>query len=155
MISCPLSHSLPVLSFLMIFTGLSPMASAEVYRWVDEQGVTQFSQTPPRSQTYDTVKVPSQPQPDPAAEEKLKRDAERAGEWQRSRKAKQEKQRAESEQEEQRRKNCETARSNLDTLENLGTRMLQMPDGQYVRPTEEDVEKRKQEAQKAIGEFCK
>ena len=101
MISSPSSHSLPILSFLMVFAGLSPTASAEVYRWVDEQGVTQFSQTAPRSQTYDTVKVPPSGEPNPAAEEQMNRDIERADEWQRIRKAKHEKQRAEAEQETQ------------------------------------------------------
>ena len=153
--SCPLSHSLPILSFLLIFAGLSPTASAEVYRWVDEQGVTQFSQTAPRSQTYDTVKVPPSGEPNPAAEEQMNRDIERADEWQRIRKAKHEKQRAEAEEAEQRQKNCATARSNLDTLENLGPRMLKMPDGEYARPTDEELEQRKQETQKAIREFCK
>lgn len=134
---------------------LPPSGHAEVYRWVDEQGVTQFSQTPPRAQAYDTVKVPPPPEVDAATEEQRKSDIEQLDEWQRARQEKQEKQHAKTEEAQQRKKNCENARANLDTLENLGTRMLKTPEGEYVRPTEKELEQRQEETRKAIDEFCK
>lgn len=142
------------LAALLLLTGQTPEVRGDVYRWVDEQGVTQFSQTAPPARPYQTLRLPAQSAPDSEAETSLEQRREQLDGWQRARKEDRQKQRESAEDAAQRRKNCENARTNLDSLENLGTRMLKMPDGEYTRPSDEQLETLKQESREQIKTFC-
>ncbi|WP_424105608.1 DUF4124 domain-containing protein, partial [Pseudomonas viridiflava] len=48
--------------------GLSPWCmAAQIYKWVDAQGVTHFDAQPPTGQPSTTLQTPSSPPPKPAA----------------------------------------------------------------------------------------
>lgn len=48
-----------LLIFLILFAGVS--IAGGVYKWVDERGITVFSETPPSGKTVQQVKLPPQP----------------------------------------------------------------------------------------------
>ena len=48
-----------LLIFLILFAGVS--IAGGIYKWVDERGITVFSETPPSGKTVQQVKLPPQP----------------------------------------------------------------------------------------------
>lgn len=142
-------------SVLLGWLILAGLAQAAMYKWVDDQGVTQYSQHPPSDRPTETLVPPPRPGTDAAAaQKKLEETLQGLDE---DRKA-----RAESEQEqeklaataEQRRKNCTAARDNLTKLTTGGRKRLIGPDGVAAYMTEEDRQARIEKAQQQIGEFC-
>lgn len=131
-------------------------SSARVYRWVDENGVTVYSQTPPPSGDWDGVKT--QPAPTAAdheaARERLKTQIEESFDTEQDKKQAAEEQAKKAEKEAKRAESCKAARQNLETLQNLGTRMVRTPDGRYLRLSEEEVAAKIDEAQRQIEEYC-
>lgn len=111
--------------------------ATEIYRWVDAQGITQLSQTPPVSGTYEILALPSLPAADPSAGARLQQEVDRVEAWQRERLRRQESARAALELKAERERRCQIAKKNLATLDNLGARPLQMPDGTTARPSTE------------------
>jgi hypothetical protein len=131
-------------------------ASAEIYRYVDENGEVVYSQTPPPDGNATTIT----PAPGPsaaeaaAARERLRRQLEerfdrRSAEDRAAEEAEQEAARAE-----QRKQNCRAARTNLTTLQNLGPRRLELPDGRVVRPNAEQHRRLIEDAQGHIRDHC-
>jgi hypothetical protein len=131
-------------------------ALAGVYRWVDENGVTVYSQTAPPAGA--AVRIDTQPGPSAgdqeAARERLKTQVEQSFDAEEEEKQAAEEAAKKAEEDARRAENCEAARANLDTLQNLGTRMVRTPDGRYLRLSEEEVAAKTEEAQRQIQEYC-
>ena len=127
-----------------------------MYRWVDENGVTVYSQTPPPS--GDVVRLKKQPAPSTdateAARERHQRQRERVFDELEGRKD------AEAEKSQQvaeaqyRKTNCAAARKNLEAFKNLGPRMIQTPDGKFLRLSEDEVEAQIAKAQDQVKTYC-
>lgn len=135
---------------LMLALSTSAMAS-QVYKWVDEKGVTHFGAQPPQGQEATTINtaappprpVPSEPAPsfdeqlDPeqaAIDKKVKEDV--------------------AKQEAERKQYCETARTNLAQLEN-NPRVRIEDGGELRRIGEDERQERIAELKKSITESCK
>ncbi|MEA3277803.1 MAG: DUF4124 domain-containing protein [Pseudomonadota bacterium] len=130
---------------------------AQMYRWVDENDVTVYSQTPPPSGAAVKLKPQAEPSPEEtaAAREHLQRQIEQSADEREAREQKAQEKANQKEAAQKRAENCIAARRNLETLENLGRRMLRTADGQYLRPTEDQVEMYKRKAQDQIDDHCK
>jgi phage protein D len=131
-----------------------------MYRWVDENGVTVYSQTPPPA--ADAVKLKATPPPRAedaeAARKRLEQQRERVfdeGEARKEAKAEQEKRAKEAQTRHTIAANCEAAKKNLETLQNLGNRMVHTPDGRYLRLSEDEVRTQIEKARRQVKEFCK
>ena len=133
-----------------------PAVSAQMYRWVDQDGVTVYSEQPPA----DTAATPIRTQPGPSAEDTLsaqerirtlveqdfdKRE-EAARQAEESRKG--------AENQAARQANCQAARTNLETIQNLGGKLLRTPDGAYRQVPDAERVKLADEARKQIQENC-
>ncbi|UVK87615.1 DUF4124 domain-containing protein [Pseudomonas sp. B21-051] len=132
---------------LTLLIGLSPWCSAaQIYKWVDAQGVTHFDAQPPRGLPATTVQTPSSPTPKPAAmpgsgalgdqkviDDKVKKQV--------------------SEQQAQLKAFCEQARTNLAQLQN-NPRLREEVEGQLRRLDESQRQERLAETQKQITENC-
>jgi hypothetical protein len=131
--------------------------SADMYRWVDENGRTVYSQSPPPS--GQAVKLKPAPSPPPeevsAAQERLQRQIESASDAENNRKQGAEEQTKQADAAKRLADNCATARKNLETLENLGPRMVRMPDGEYRRLSEDEVAAEIGKTKAQIAEYCK
>ncbi len=141
--------------FLVLLIGVTAV-SADVYKWVDQQGETHYSQSPPpRNQKAELIKAPPPPAINPA-DAQLEVD-ELIAQQVEDRKARQEQQavvQEVAEQEAIRRQNCQTAKHNLQQYQdNLGRRYVN-DDGNVTRIKEEVRQQKIKDQQNNIQEFC-
>lgn len=135
------------LSLLLILTH-PLLVSAAVYQWVDEDGVTIYSQTPPRS--GDARKITHKSQPiDTAAKQRLQNMQQKVADQQEDRNRLKEKQTTARADKKLKMTNCKAATSNLANLIGLGNRLY---GGE--RLTEEQRQKKIAKAQKNMRENC-
>jgi hypothetical protein len=134
-------------------------AYAGMYRWVDEDGVTHYTQTPPINEESTLIEEPKPPtrSSDEAwkelNEQRLKR--EDIKEKQKLKAADEERQRKIAKNKEIRARNCEAAQKNLANLESgPSNRLVKTASGEYKRLTEEDHQQMLEQARKDIEEFC-
>jgi hypothetical protein len=128
---------------------------AETYRWVNDEGVVTYSQTPPPDHQAERVNlrgtaVPSDGQKSQTRLDQLRqRMADSAEDRQL---AKQEREKS-KEEKKIKRQNCEAARSNLRKLEGLGNRLYQT-EGEYRRLPEEERQSLMQKEREHIKANC-
>jgi len=132
---------------LTLLISASPWCmAAQIYKWVDAQGVTHFDQQPPQGQSSTAVETPSSPAPKPAAlpgggalgdqkaiDDKVKKQV--------------------AEQQNQLKAFCEQARTNLAQLQN-NPRLREEVEGELRRLSDDQRQQRTAEAQKQIAENC-
>lgn len=139
-----------------ILLAASGSAGAKMYKWVDEDGVTQYTQTPPPKGDYKPVKPPPPP---PSSAAQSKKDLDKRGEEfekRREEKAEADKKAAKDAKIEQRNKsNCATARANLEKLKTGRRLRSKEKDGSIKYVTEDDRTARIEKAQEQIKKFCK
>lgn len=135
---------------LMLALSTTAMAS-QIYKWVDDKGVTHFGAQPPQGQESTTINTAAPPPrstssaPPPSVEEQL--DPEQAAI---DKKVKEDV----AKQEAERKQYCENARTNLAQLEN--NPRLRVDDGGEVRRIDENErQERITELKKSIAENCK
>jgi len=146
-------NSLRLLPLLLLLN--SGVCSAQTYRWVDENGVVSYSQTPPPATTTERIKLPSASRSSPeAAQQRLQQLRQRLEDNREDRELATQKSQQLATKNARRRHNCQAARANLRNLQGLGKRLLHTSDGQYVRLTEEQRQQRMQEARKQIEANC-
>jgi hypothetical protein len=142
-----------ITSSLLLAMSATAMAS-QVYKWVDEKGVTHFSAQPPQGQQATSVNTATpQPKPAPAEESKTAPTFESIADPEQAaidEKVKQEVAAKEAE----RKKYCADVRTNLAQLEN-NPRVRVEVDGEIRRLSEEERQTRITEAQKSISDNCK
>ncbi|MFN2309273.1 MAG: DUF4124 domain-containing protein [Gammaproteobacteria bacterium] len=130
-------------------------ANAAMYKWVDENGVTQYTQYPPPSRDYQTMVPPPPAAEAPAeAQKKLEETLQRQDEARKARAAAGEEQQKTAEATARREQNCQNARANLERLTTGGNRRILGPDGVAYYPTDEERQERISKAQKQIEENC-
>ena len=127
----------------------TPAMAAQVYKWVDAQGVTHFGAQPPEGQQATSVNTTIAPAPaaipaklpqvgideeQQAIDEKVKKEV--------------------AAKEAERKKYCETVRTNLAQLEN-NPRLREEVNGEVRRVDEDERQKRIAETKKAIAENCR
>ena len=142
-----------ITSSLLLAMSATAMAS-QVYKWVDEKGVTHFSAQPPQGQQATSVNTATpQPKPAPAEASKAAPTFESIADPEHTaidEKVKQEVAAKEAE----RKKYCADVRTNLAQLEN-NPRVRVEVDGEIRRLSEEERQTRITEAQKSISDNCK
>lgn len=131
------------------------LAQAAMYKWVDENGVTQYTQYPPPNRKVEVVAPPPPPAEDPeGAQKKLEGLLKKQGEQHEATATTEEEQAKTVKQAKLREQNCQTARSNLEIITTGGRKRVIGADGVATYLTEEDRQARIDEAQKQIEEFC-
>lgn len=143
----------PLRPFVLIAlcAAAAPVAAA-LYKWTDANGVVHYTQTPPVSGPYESLRPAPPPGAAPAREatQKFLEQAER-------REAEQAKARAEARQRAaEAARRCRDARARLALLEERTPRRLavQQENGELARMTVEEWEARKAQAQKVIEASC-
>lgn len=141
---------------LLLALMVSAMAQAEIYRWVDENGVTIYSEVPPPDGEADRVKIAPAPSTTPEeAQRPLKAEMQTLEDYREDRQLASQKRQKEELDRQLHEENCRNAKDNLENLITASRRLVQMPDGSYVRLTEQERQQRMDEARKHIDEFCK
>jgi hypothetical protein len=144
------------LLFGLIIATVASAASATMYKWVDEQGNTHYSQQRPPNQEYQKVAPPPPPSSSAAEERKQLENLmeKQSGATEETTKTNKEA-RAQQAEEERYRKNCEAARNNLNLYQNLGHKKIVGDDGVAYYPSEEELAEKISTARKNIEEYCK
>ncbi len=133
----------------------SQSMGAGIYKWVDEQGNVQYTQTPPPDKPATRFETRPEPVDTKGALEKLKQQKEKSDGFFKER-DKQVKEQEKSEQEAaQRSENCTRARENLKQLETTNRLFRKNEEGDRVKMTEEDRQAGTATAKSQIEEFCK
>jgi hypothetical protein len=132
-------------------------ALAEMYRWVDENGVTVYSQQPPSGRMATTIKPDAPPS---AAEVQraterirglVEQDADRAEDKARAAEEAGKK----SAEQAKSQSNCDALRQNLATLRTHGRGRLRTPDGKTIVLSGAELEQRIAETEEQIRKDCK
>lgn len=141
---------------LFFFLAAVPaLVSADVYKWVDEQGQTHYSQTPPMEQQAEMIKAPPPPARLP---EEAQQEVDQLIEQQTSARKEQQKladdQKKNADQQQILAENCETAKSNLQQYQDNPGRRSTTEDGTITRLKEEERQQKIKDFQADIKEYC-
>ena len=140
-----------ILGSLLLTLSTTAMAS-QVYKWVDDKGVTHFGANPPQGQAATSVNtVIAQPKAAAKAATPAPAAVDSGAAEQKVIDAKVKQQVAE--QTAERKKYCESVRTNLAQLQN-NPRLRTEVNGEQVRLGEDQRQAKIAEAQKAIKENC-
>lgn len=132
---------------MVALLAMVPPAGAEIYKWVDENGVTQFSQTPPPEKEAERLDVPyatpgkgsNIPRPPTSAEPTAATQAEEDQTLSKEELAKQ----------------CERLSARLEQLRNKpGRLLLKKPDGSVERITEERRQEMIRQTESTYNTLC-
>ena len=142
---------------LMILTGslllalsTSAMAS-QIYKWVDEQGVTHFGAQPPQGQDATSINTATPPPRAPAPAPTTPPASDDAQQKAIDDQVKDQV----AKQEAERKKYCESARTNLAQLENNPRVRIEGDNGELRRIGEDERQQRITELKKSIDETCR
>ena len=130
-----------------------PLASAELYKYVDKNGKTVYSDTPPADVDAKRLSAP----PPPAASGNGKTYVEREKEAQKAhdKSGEDAKKTAEKEKAEQQKKlRCEQAKSNLQIYTDGGRILKNNDKGERDYMSDEEIEAERAKTQKIVDEAC-
>ncbi len=145
-----------ILINLLILAGLATGSQAAMYKWVDANGVTVYSQTPPASGPSTRVKPPPPPAMTPEeARERLDRSRQNLEDAAEDRELASQKDSQKDDQADTFKANCSAARNNLMNWEGNPRKLVGQSDGTYARVTEEERQQKMQEGRHMIEKFCK
>ena len=131
------------------------LAEAAMYRWVDEKGVTHYSQIAPPTGSFDVIEAPTTPTS--SGDESLN-DLNR--QWQQmqdreaARKEEAKKQKTDEAEAALRQQNCQTAKQNLEILQGPPNRLIRTPEGTYRRLTDEERQEKIEQAKEMMEKSC-
>lgn len=142
---------------VFVVIGITTSSWAGMYRWVDEDGNTVYSQhAPPGAIESTVIKPPPPPAVDPEeAQKKLNQTMQKLDDASEDRELTRKKQEEEQKASATRETNCAHARHNLENLLTRVRALVRTSDGEYVRLTEEERQKRIQEAKEQVSKNCK
>jgi len=129
-------------------------AFAAMYKWVDEEGNTHYSERPPPGIETETIKPPPKVDTERALKD-LEERKNKFNESEETRVKKAEDQEIRGEEVAMNKRNCELARDKLAKANEQTRVYAQEKDGTRRRITEEERQERIAAAQKDIAEFCK
>jgi len=140
---------------IFILFSFAGIVSAEIYKWVDNEGNVHYSERAPQNAKVDIIKTPPPPAVDPAVAQK---EIDTLIEKQNGTFEAKEEERRLAKEELARQKQldeyCKINRSNLTKYQNNPGRRMIDADGNVTRPTEEQRQQKIAEIQKQLAENC-
>ena len=142
---------------LISLVSLSAFALAGMYRWVDDNGETVYSQTPPPDgRPATSMKAPPPPAETPEqAQERLDQQLQKIADAEEDQELADKETQKEQQTSEDRKHNCEAARNNLEVLENRPARTkYRKADGSVVRLNYEERLEQLEKAKAQMEKYC-
>ena len=132
-------------------------ASAEIYKWTDANGETQYSQIPPPSGIKsEEIQGAPHPADNPGTtNDSLQEQVEIMNEDIAGQEIEEKKSALQKQIDDAFERNCTTATNNLAKLQEGGNKRYLTPDGKVTHLTEEQRQQRINEAKDQIDKFCK
>lgn len=143
----------------VLVIGLASLsAQASIYKWVDADGVIQYTSVPPKDRAYEVVQRTTEGKLRKDSGDELTRLRQKSAEIDKAR-AEREKQQvqaaADAAEADEKSLLCERARANLATLEEHTRLLMVDPEsGEEKRLTEEERQAQMVQSQKDIAYFC-
>lgn len=130
-------------------------AFAEIYKWLDKNGQTHYSQQAPRGIPSTLIKAPPPPALNPdIAQQHIDELINQQQTEDQLRLEQKNQQRAEAENETNLETNCNTAQQQLQQYQNNPGRKSIDADGNVTRLTEEERQQQIQELQEKVTKYC-
>lgn len=130
-------------------------AFAEIYKWVDEDGQTHYSQQAPRDIPATVIKTPPPPAIDPnIAQQQVDDLIQQQESEEKMGLEQQNQQKIAAENKADQEKNCNIAQQQLQQYQNNPGRRIMDADGNVTRLTEEDRQQKIKEAQENVTKYC-
>ncbi len=129
-------------------------AQAATYRWVNDQGVTVYSQIPPPSGEAAVIPPPPPPPTGAATPQPIEEQLKQIEDQKAARQKREAKEAEEKKRQAMMEANCRNARHNLKVLEGAANRRFVEAGGGSQRLTEEERQKRIELAKENIKQFC-
>jgi len=127
---------------------------ADTYKWVNEEGVVTYSQTLPPDGKAERINVRSgTPSSNQSSQDQLNQLKQKVADSAEDRELEKGKQQEEKSALAIKQKNCQSASSNLQKLEGLGSRLYKT-DGEYKRLSEEERQTLMNQAREQIKANC-
>jgi hypothetical protein len=140
----------------MVLLSSSAVVMAQTYKWVDQNGVVNYSHTMPPSLQAETVDIQTTSSESTSeSNDRLKNLTQHLEDNREDRQLAKEAEHKARQAAESRQRNCAAARSNLQKLLNLGNRMIKTADGNYLRLSENERQQRIQTTRAQIEANCK
>lgn len=140
---------------LLLLTLTFLPAQADIYKWLDDEELTNFTQQPPTDRHYELITVPPPP---PISNEALSAEVEELID---SEEQAEEQREADQQLAQQqaalaafRQESCKIAKENLQTYEDNPGRRFINDAGEVSRPTEEERQLKMQQFRQDIEKFC-
>jgi len=126
---------------------------AKMYKWVDEEGNTHYSQSPPLGQSSEQIAPPPSVDTE-SAQKALEKRREAFSEADEAKAKADEEQRKKDDELALKEKNCRLSKSRLDALQN--TRRIRSVDdeGNVSRATEEERQSRVEDTKQKVKKWC-
>lgn len=130
-------------------------AFAEIYKWVDENGQTHYTQQAPRDVPATVIKTPPPPAIDPNIAQQQVDDLIKQQESEEKMSIEQQnQQKIAAENKAEQEKNCKIAQQQLQQYQNNPGRRIMDADGNVTRLTEEERQQKIKEAQENVTKYC-
>lgn len=141
---------------LVCLLGMSPQSHAKLYKWVDAEGNTHYTQSPPpEGVTTEDVKLPASVNLDNKEAVKSFEEQQKKGQESAETKQKDEKElNREAEHTALKKDNCRKARAKLENVQSAGRIRAIDENGNVIRATEEERQRRIMDAQGKIEKWC-
>lgn len=145
-----------VIFSLVCLLGISPQSHARLYKWVDADGNTHYTQQqPPDGAAIEDIKLPASVNIDTqqaikSFEEQQKKGKELTEAYEKEEKE----QNRQAEHTELKKENCRKSRAKLENVQSAGRIRAVDEYGNVVRATEEERQRRITKAQENIKKWC-
>jgi TolA-binding protein len=143
-----------LLATLLLATAL-PVAAAKIYKWVDANGVTHYSQSPPNTAQGQEITLGRDRTDTQAAQEQLQERIEELNRRREDREAKKTGSEEELARQRELTQFCRDATARMGDYNSGRTLAERRPDGSYARLAPEEVEQRREKLQSQLDEHCK
>ncbi|MDF1588721.1 MAG: DUF4124 domain-containing protein [Gammaproteobacteria bacterium] len=147
----------PYLSLFNLYLMLAIFSTntvADVYKWVDENGQTHYSQQAPAQQKAELLKTPPPPAFNPEDQQRVDQLIKQQQQDRKARIKQQQQQQQAAEQLAIKQQNCTTAKNNLQQYQDNPGRRVADAEGNVTRLKEEDRQQRIQEFQQQVQQYC-
>ena len=150
-----MKNSTIALSLGIILLTAPIIGHSKMYKWVDEQGVTHYSQTPPQQGPVETIKPAPEPSADPAqSKSRLNKQVEAFNERRKNKQEAQQKEDQTTAEQKERDTFCEQVRTNLASAKNNQRIAERTDDGQLVQLSEEQRQAKIKKYEDQLQKFC-
>ncbi len=143
----------PTITMTLLMAVLAFPASADMYKWKDANGKTQYGQFPPAGVEVTDIKSERAPK-SAAARKPLQEQVKEMDKQLEQQETAKTEAAAKKQNAAIRKQNCANARNNITQLGYGGHRLARTADGSYQRLSEEQKQKKIKKNQDAIKEFC-